>query len=95
MAAVVILLQILLRGVEGIGVLHGEFAHADHTGAGSCLVAEFGLNLVDHEGIFGVGGGVVAHQMNGGFLMSHAQHHRGAVAVLEAEQLALNGIVAS
>ena len=89
--AVVVLLEVLLGGMEGVGILHGEFADADEAGAGAGFVAEFGLDLVDHEGVARVGLGAVADQLHGGLLMGHAEHHRGVVAVGEAQQLVADG----
>ena len=94
-AAGVVLFQILLGGVEGVGVLHGELAHADQAAAAAGLVAELGLDLVDHEGILGVGIGHVRHQLNARLLVGHAQHHVRAGAILEAQQLAANAVVAA
>ena len=86
-AAVIILFQILLGGVEGIGVLHGKFADADQAGPGTGLVPELGLNLIDHEGILGVAFGVIAHQLHRRLLVGHAQHHGNVVAVRKAQEL--------
>ena len=94
-AAHVVLLQILLGGVEGVGVLHGELAHADQAAAAAGLVAELGLDLVDHEGILGVGVGHVGHELHGRLLVGHAQHHVRAGAVLEAQKLRADGVEAA
>ena len=94
-ADLVVALQILLGGVEGVRVLHGELAHADQAAAAARLVAELGLDLVDHEGILGVAVGHVAHEVHGGLLVGHAQHHVRAGAVGEAQQLAADGVVAA
>ena len=90
-AARIVILQILLGGVEGIGVLHGEFPDADQPCAGTCFIPEFGLNLIDHEGIAAVGGGVFPHQLDGGLLMGHSQHHFRAVSVREPQKLTADG----
>ena len=81
--------------MEGVGVLHGEFAHADQAAAAAGLVAELGLNLIDHEGILGVAVGQIPGEMDGGLLVGHAQHHVRAGAVAEAQQLAAHGIEAA
>ena len=94
-ADLVVALQILLGGMEGIGVLHGELAHADQAAAAAGLVAELGLDLIDHEGILGVAVGHVAHEVHGGLLVGHAQHHVAAGAVGEAQQLAADGVIAA
>ena len=91
----VVFLQILLGGVEGVCVLHGELAHADQAATAAGLIAELGLNLIDHEGILGVGIRHVAHEVHGGLLVGHAQHHVGAGAILEAQQLAADGVEAA
>ena len=39
-----------LGGVEGVGILHGEFPDADQSGPGPCFIPEFGLDLVKRKG---------------------------------------------
>ena len=46
-----VFLKVSHGGVEGICILHCELAHANHACARSCLIAELGLNLVDHKGV--------------------------------------------
>ena len=53
-ALLIILVQILLRGMEGIRILHRKLTHADKTAPCARLIPELGLYLVDHEGIIGV-----------------------------------------
>ena len=81
--------------MEGIGVLHGELAHADQAAAGPGLVAELGLDLVDHEGVGALRLGGAAHQLHAGLLMGHAQHHVVAAAILEPGQLAADLVIAA
>ena len=91
----VVALEILLRGVEGIGVLHGELTNADETAARTTLVAELGLNLIYHKGILCVAVGVVAYKLNRGLLVGHAEHHARVVAVGEAKKLAADALVSA
>ena len=94
-AAHVVLLKILLGGVEGVRVLHGELADSDKTAAGTCLVAELGLYLVDHERILGVAVRVLADELHCGLLVGHAEDHLRLVAVGEAQQLAADALVSA
>ena len=91
--AAVILLEILLRGMEGVCVLHSEFAHTDKTAAGTRLVAELCLYLVDHERIFGVRLRGVPHELDRGLLVSHAQHKVVSAPVLEPCHLGTDTVV--
>ena len=94
-AAHVVFLKILLRGVEGIRVLHRELAHSDKTAAGTRLIAELCLYLVDHERILGVAVCVLAYQLYCGLLVSHAEDHLRIVAVCEAKQLAADALISA
>ena len=94
-AALIVGLQIGLRGMEGIRVLHGELAHADQTAAAAGLIAELGLDLIDHEGILIVAVGDAAGILHGGLFMRHAQAHLRAGAIGEAQHLAADAGVAA
>ena len=86
-AALVICFQIRLIRVEGIRVLHRKLAYANESAASTGLVAELGLQLIDHERILGVALGCVAREVNRCFLVRHAEHHVRAHAVGQANQL--------
>ena len=94
-AAIVVGFEVGLRGVEGVGVLHRKLAHADHTRARARLVAELGLDLINHKGVLRVARRIVADKLHGCLLMRHAEHHRGVVSVLEAEQLGLDARISA
>ena len=87
----VVAFQILLGGVEGIGVLHGEFPDADQPRTGTGLIPEFGLNLINHKRIAAVGGGVFPHKLDRGLFVGHSQHHFRAVSVRKPKKLAADG----
>ena len=94
-ASVVIFLEILLGGVEGVGVLHGELPHPDEAAPGPGLVPELGLDLVDHEGVLLVGACDVVGHVDGGFLVGHAQAHIRPGPILEAEHFAADAVPAA
>ena len=83
-APLVIALEVFLRGMEGIGVLHRELPHADQAPARARLVPELGLDLVDHERVFRVVLRVFPNQMHRGLLLGHAVHERAVVPGLKA-----------
>ena len=86
-AAEVVGFEVLLVGVEAVGVLHGEFAHPDQSGAGPRLVAVLGLDLVEHDReLVAVEFG--AHEVDDSLLVGHRQQHRLVVAVAEASSSA-------
>ena len=85
-AAVVVLLQIRLIGVEAVRILHREFAHPDQPGARPRLVAVLGLDLVEHHRQLFVAVQLGADQMDNPLLMGHREDHRLVVAVPETEQ---------
>src|SRR5699024_7193200 len=82
--------QILLGGMEGIGVFHGKFPDTDQAGSGTGLVTEFGLDLIDHKGIFSVCLAIISYQLDRGFLMGHTQDHLAAVPVFKTEKFLAN-----
>ena len=86
-AALIIPLQILLRGMERIAVLHCKFAHPYKAAAGTGLVAELGLYLIYHKGVLLICARHVHGHMHGRFFMSHAKHHIRAAPVLKAQKL--------
>ena len=94
-AAVVILFQILLGGMEGVGVLHGKLPDTDEAAPGPGLVPELGLDLVDHEGVLLVGARDVVGHVDGGLLVGHAEAHVRPGPILEAKELAADAVPAA
>ena len=92
-AAHIVLLQVFLGSMEGVGVLHGELAHTDQAAAAAGFIPELRLDLVDHERILGIRISHVRHQLDGSFLMGHAKHHIAARTVLEPQQFRADGII--
>ena len=74
-------------GVEGVGVLHDEFAAAHQAEARADLVTEFGLDLVQVDRQLFVAVQLVAAQVGDHFFVGRAYAELTTVAVLEAQQL--------
>ena len=72
--------------VEGIGVLHQEFAPAHQAEAGADLVAELGLDLVQVHGKLAVGAHFAADEVGDDFLVRGAEAVVALMAVLEAQE---------
>ena len=94
-ASPVVCFKVFLRCVEGVSVLHCEFTHTDKTCSGSALVTEFGLNLVNHKGIFLVAVGVFTNKVNCSLLVSHTEHKGSLVSVSEAYHFTADGSVSA
>ena len=86
--ALIIGLKILLRRVERIGVLHGKFTNTDQSPARARFVAEFRLNLINHERKIRIGFRRIARKMDSRLLVRHTEHHIVAAPVLKARHLA-------
>ncbi|MNF81988.1 hypothetical protein D3C84_642800 [compost metagenome] len=80
-------LQRRLVGVEGVGVLHDEFAAAHQTEAWADFVTEFGLDLVQVDRQLFVAAQLVAHQIGDHFFVGRARAEVATVAVFDAQQL--------
>ena len=89
---VVLLLQALLRGREAVGVLHDELATAHQAKAGTELVAELILDVIEIHRQLLVGTQFIAHQGGHGLLVRGAEHELAAVAVIKAHELLTIGI---
>ena len=87
-------LQALLVAVEGVGVLHDELARAQHPGARARLVALLDLEVVEDQRQVAVGAHRVGDVEGHGLLVRHGQHHLGPAAVLQAEELGPDRVVA-
>ena len=94
-ALVVVLFQIRLASVEGVSILHCEFAHANKSGLWTRLIAEFCLDLVNHKGVFVVTLTIFAHKLNGRLFVSHAKYNRATVAVVKANKFLADGFVSA
>ena len=73
--------------VEGVGVLHDEFAAAHQAETGPDFVAEFSLDLVEIEGQLPVGADLPADDVGDHFLVGRPHAELGLLAVLEPQQL--------
>ena len=84
---VVGLLQRVLAQVEGIGILHDEFASAHQAEARADLIAEFGLDLIEVDRQLLVAVQLVAREVGDHFFVGRAYAEFALVAVLQAQQL--------
>ena len=89
---VVLLLQTLLRGREAVGVLHDELTTTHQAKAGTELITELVLNVVQVDGQLLIGAQLVAHQSRDGLLMRGAQHKLATMTVVKAHELLAIGI---
>ena len=92
---IVDLLQALLRGGEGIAVLHDELAAAHEAEAGAHLIAELILDLIQVDGQLLIGTQLVLHQVGDGLLMCGSKNKLSVVAVLHAHELGAVGVPAT
>ena len=76
-----------LVDVEGVGVLHGELAHAEQAALGARLIAELGLDLVPDLRKLLVAAQLVARDGGHDLFVRHGEHELGALAVLEVEHV--------
>ena len=95
MKFLIIGIQILLRSMKTVSILHRELADTDQTGARTGFVAVLGLDLVDHHGQLLVAVDLGAGDLAAGFLVRHAQDHSLVVAVCKSEELCADGLVTS
>ena len=91
----VALLQPFLVDVEAVGVLHAELARAQDAALGPRLVALLGLDVVPHLRELLVAVDLPRGQPGDHLFVGHGQRHVGALAVLEAEHLAADGVPAA
>ena len=83
---VVVLLERLLRGVEGVRVLHDELAAAEQTETRAHLVAELRLDLIERDRKVAIGAQLAAHEHRDDLLVRRAEAEVAIVAVLEARE---------
>ena len=81
--------------MEGIGVLHGEFADADEARARARLVTVFRLDLIQHRRKLLVRRQFRSGDLHDGLFVRHAEDHGLAVAVREAEKLLADLFIAA
>ena len=91
----VALLQRLVAHVEAVGVLHDELARAQDAALGPRLVALLGLEVVPHLRELLVAVDLPRGEPGDDLFVRHGQRHVGALAVLEAEHLAADGVPAA
>ena len=81
--------------IEGIGVLHQEFAPAHHAEARAHLVAEFPLDVIEVERQVPVGAHIGAENFGDHLLVGRPVQHLALVPVLDAQHLLAIGVVAA
>ena len=81
--------------IEGIGVLHQEFARAHHAEARPHLVAEFPLDVIEIERQVLVGAHVGAEDLGDHLLVGRPEQHVALVPVLDAQHLLAVIVVAA
>ena len=84
-----------LVDVEGIGILHQEFAAAHHAEARTLLVAEFPLDVIEIERQAPVGFDVGAENLGDHFLVGRPVQQFALVAVGDAQHFRTVGVVAA
>ncbi|VWM24375.1 Uncharacterised protein [Collinsella intestinalis] len=89
------LLQGLLRGVEGVAVLHDELATAHEAKAGAHLVAELVLNLVQVHGKLLVALELVLDEVGDSLLMGGAENELALMTVGDTHELGAVHVVAT
>ena len=73
--------------IERVGVLHDELAGPQDAGTRPGLVAFLDLEVVEDQRQVAIRAHCRRHMAGDDFLVGHGQHHVGAAAVLELEQL--------
>ena len=81
--------------METVSVFHQKFTNADKSAAGSCFVAIFRFELVEHKGELLVARNHIAHKVRHRFFVSHGEYHAVLVPVFKTEQLFADGGIAS
>ncbi len=87
-------IQTRLVAIKRVRILHGELAHTNDAGARARLVAEFGLDLVEHKGKLAIAADNLLRHVGHDLFVRHAQHHVAPVAILEARHVITNLIPA-
>jgi hypothetical protein len=81
--------------IEGIGVLHQEFARAHHAEARADLVAELPLNMEEIERQILIGAHRGAKNLGDHLLIGRAIEHLAVMAVGDAQHFLAIGVIAS
>src|SRR3546814_13736329 len=92
--AVVAVARARLVQVEAVGVLHQKLAPAHHAEAGTYLVAELPLDVVERARPVAIASGGIAEDRGDHFLCRRAVQHLPLVAVLEPEPFKALGALA-
>ena len=87
--------RVLDREVEGIGILHQEFAPAHHAEARPDLVAEFPLDMIEDARQLLVGLHAVAEDLGDQLLVGRAVKHLALMPVADAQHLLAIDLVAA
>jgi hypothetical protein len=82
-----------LVAVAAVGVLHDELADADEAAAGSRLVAELRLEVVDHHWQLAIAADDAAEEVGDDLLVRHCEDHVASAAILEPEELGADLVV--
>ena len=90
---IIVLLEIFLRRMERISILHCKLTHTDHSGSWSCLVTELSLNLVDHKRILIVRLCILTHQLYRSLLMRHSKNQLGVISVSQTDKLTSDALI--
>ena len=78
-------LQIFKAGVEGVTILHQEFAAAHYAKARADLVAELGLNLIQMQRELSVALDFLADEIGDHFFMGRPNDEITLVTIFEAQ----------
>ena len=81
--------------IEGVGILHDELAHAQQTGFGARLVAEFGLDLIPDLRQLFVAAQFAARDGGHDFFVRHAEAEVAAETVFQAEHVVAHDVPAA
>ena len=85
----------LLVEIEGIGILHQEFARTHDAEARAHLVAELPLDVVEVERQVLVGLGIGAEDLGDHFLVGRPEQHFAVLPVADAQHFLAIGVIAS
>ena len=92
---IIVFLQIFLRCVERISILHSKLTYANHSGTRSCLITKLSLELIDHKRILCISLRIFANQMNSCLLMCHTEDMLCIVAVRKTKKLTSYALISS
>ena len=81
--------------IEGVSVLHQEFARAHHAKARAHLVAELPLDVIEIERQILVGAHIGAEDLRDHLFIGGTKEHLALVAILDAQHLLAIGLIAA